>query len=255
MWLKRLVAFFMIITCLAMSGIVVAGVFSSPKQPIAIAPTMMGDQSSSAPTPTVVLKADPETIAAGQAAALDWQTNDATKGCKASDDWTGDKTPNGAESSGRLSSSRNYTFTLTCSNESGDTTASAVVTVGNAAPPAKRNTSTSSSTQSSGPSYCGGRTPCYSAKEVAAHGSAGNCWGYNLDRAIDISHYDLGYHVAKSGISSIEIGQVCGKDLRPGIDGSLAAQGKSYVHTAATKSNNDSSVFPYFVGYFDPTKP
>ncbi|QQS19423.1 hypothetical protein IPL85_04025 [Candidatus Saccharibacteria bacterium] len=90
---------------------------------------------------------------------------------------------------------------------------------------------------------------------MAAHGSAGNCWGYNGNRVINISGFDAAYHKAKSGIGSVEVSGVCGKDLSGSLGGSVSAEGQTRNHNAATKSNADRNLIPYFVGYFDVNKP
>jgi hypothetical protein len=242
----------MIVTCIGMNGLMVVGLIIPAKKPPA-PPTV--SQAAVMPLPTVALTVNPAAVATGSASALTWTTTSNVSTCTASDNWSGDKTPFGAESTGRLSNVGDYTYTLTCSNSAGKAQASAKVSV-TAAPPAVSKPSTSNSGSSGGGStYCGGRLPCYSPNDVAGHGSKGNCWGWNGDRVINISGFDAAFHQAKSGISSIEISQICGKDLAPSLRGQVSAEGQTRVHNETTKNNSDNNERPYFVGYFDSSKP
>ncbi len=72
---------------------------------------------------------------------------------------------------------------------------------------------------------------------------------------MNITGFDAAYHKGKSGISSIEVGGVCGKDLAGSLGGSVSADGQTRNHNSATKSNADRNMIPYFVGYYDANKP
>ncbi|HET6925190.1 MAG TPA: hypothetical protein VFH39_05160 [Candidatus Saccharimonadales bacterium] len=257
MWLKRLVGVMMIIAFGGLNTLVVLGLFQPrhPHTPIVNPSDSPATVSNVAPT--VNLSVGPSTVATGLTSAIQWTTTGTPDSCTASGDWSGDKTIYGAESTGRLPKPGTYTYKLTCRNKIGSATASATVTVTNT-PPATSRVATSTGISSSPAvtaTYCSGRSPCYGKADVARHSSAGDCWGYNLDRVIDISGFDLGYHIAKSGISSIRISGVCGTNLAPALDGSLSAGGQTRNHLASTKSNSDPNEIPYFVGFFDPNKP
>jgi hypothetical protein len=250
MWLRRWVGLALIVTFLGMNAIVLVGFFA-PEKKKPISPL---SQAITAMAPTVVIAATDPTISAGSAGGISWNTTGDPTHCQASGNWSGQKTPFGAESTGRINAAGNYTYTLTCDNALGSAQASAIVTVGNATPPPKSTSSTGTS-QTALVTYCGGRIPCYGPKDVSSHGSMGNCWGYNGDRVIDLHGFDAGYHQTKSGISSIEVSAVCGKNLAPALSGNISVEGQTRNHNTTTKSNADKNEFPYFVGYFDSNKP
>ncbi|MEO8105601.1 MAG: hypothetical protein ABI602_04690 [Candidatus Saccharibacteria bacterium] len=252
MWLRRLVALVMIITCVGMNALVLVGFFSPTQKPVV---NLSSSTTAAIPAPpTVSLTAKPDAITAGSFSAISWTTTGEVSTCTASDNWSGPKTANGAESTGRISTPGNYTYVLTCSNSGGSNKASAIIAVGAAiAPPSPvvpKNTTTVTASL-----YCGGSSPCYGAREVGQHAAAGNCWGWNIDRVYNISQLDSGFHKAKSGINTIEISQLCGKDLAPSLNGSVSAGGTTRNHNPTTKSNADQNETPYVVGYFDANKP
>lgn len=253
MWLRRLVGVVMILTCVGMNVLVLVGFFS----PVKVSKVGFLTEAPTVAAPTVTISAKPDAISAGSYSALTWSTTGTPDTCEASDAWSGAKTPFGAESTGRIANPGNYNYTLTCTNKGGAAKASVVVAVGPAAapPPAAPKSNSGGSSSSTATTYCGGASPCYGPREVASHGGSGNCWGWNGDRVINISGLDAGYHQAKTGISTIEIGQVCGKDLAPSLSGSVSAGGQTRNHNQTTKSNADSNERPYFVGYFDSGKP
>lgn len=260
MWLRRLVAIVMIPVCVGLNVLTLLGIVMpdktkqlAAKEAQENAAALVSGGSSAGTAPMATLTLTPTSIAAGSSSALTWSTTGNPKECTASGSWSGPKTQFGSESTGRISKPGNYTFTLTCSNDAGKSTVEAVLTVGNAAPPPKTNTTTNTQTAAA-PLKCGGRLPCYGPRDVAAHGSKGNCWGWNGNRVINISGFDSAYHIAKSGISSIETSQVCGRDLAPSINGQVAAGGTTRVHNQATKTNSDANEIPYFVGYYDASK-
>lgn len=80
--------------------------------------------------PIVRMAANPiGPITPGSSTTLTWSTTNNPTSCTASGDWSGSKPGSGSASSGALNSVRDYTFTLTCSNGSGSTFASADVQV------------------------------------------------------------------------------------------------------------------------------
>lgn len=253
MWLKKLVGIVMIITLLGMNSIVVIGLLNQPKaKPLSKEPAVI----AVVPVPTVTLKTEPAQIPAMTTSALTWTSTGNPTECVASGSWQGSKTPFGAESTGRIVQPGNYTYTLTCKNPSGNATSSSTITVGNAIPPKNPvvNTSTPVSPSANQANYCSGRTPCYGPKDVAKHNHSGDCWGYNIDRVMNISGFDAAYHQAKSGLSSIEVDQVCGKNLGSALSGSVTVDSQSWNHKQSTKANADKNMAPYFVGYFDANK-
>ena len=259
MWLRKLVAVTMIITCLGMNALVLIGFFSPTSKKDALA--VPADQSSSVQVPTVTVTAKPDAITAGNFSALTWETTNNPKECVASDSWSGVKTPFGAESTGKIATPGSYKYTLTCKNAAGSATATVTVAVGPANAPApsapKGNTAGGSSNGTSTATYCGGRTPCYSAAEIAKHGSSGNCWGWLGDKVINVSGFDSGYHVSRSGIANVQVGGVCGKNLMPSVSGQVGAGDypSGHDHQLGAKSSSDANYQGYFVGFFDASKP
>ncbi len=252
MWLKRLVGIVMIITCVGMNILVLVGFFS----PVTVSTVGLDPTGPTAVAPMVTITAKPDAISAGSYSALTWTTTGSPETCTASGDWAGPKTAFGAESTGRVVEPGNYTYNLECTNDGGTSKATVSIAVGPAsAPPPAPPKSNTSGSGSSGVTYCGGASPCYGPKEVATHSGNGNCWGWNGNRVINISGLDAGYHKAATGISSIEVSQVCGKDLAPSLDGRVSAEGQTRDHNPTTKANIDSNERPYFVGYFDSNKP
>jgi uncharacterized membrane protein len=257
MWLRRLVAIMMIIVCLGLNLLTFLGLVLPDKtKQLAKSsqntkPTA-GGVANLTPAPTISLTGQPTSIVAGSNSVLNWATTGNPQ-CEASGSWSGSKTPFGSESTGRIRTPGNYTYTITCTNSGGKAVASTTITAGNVAAPNHPNTTTT--TPKAGTTYCGGRLPCYSKREVAAHGRSGDCWGWNGDRVINISGFDVKYHQTKSGISNIQISQICGNDLAPSLNGQVSAEGQSHIHNQTTKENADSNEFPYFVGYLDPNKP
>ncbi len=259
MWLKKLVGLSMLITLIGMNAIVLAGFFGPDKSKS----TFDLAQVAVAP-PVVQLSADPAEVTAGNFSALSWNVTGEVTNCTASGDWEGSKTPFGSESTGRRASEGTKYYTLNCENTAGKSQpATIAVTVKPASAvqtPTATPTPTPTQTPVATPSapnvvYCGGATPCYGPREIAGHASAGNCWGWNGNRVINISGLDTGYHKTKTGIGSIEVGGVCGKNLAGSLDGSISAEGQTRDHNTSTKTNADRNMIPYFVGYYDSNKP
>ena len=192
MWLRRLVGIVMILTCIGMNALVLIGFFS----PVKVSKVGFLTEAPAVDPPTVTMTAKPDAISAGSYSALTWVSTNNPDACVASDAWAGPKTPFGAESTGRIPNPGNYSYTLTCSNKGGSAKATVTVAVGPAAapPPAAPKTNSGGSSSSTAVTYCQGASPCYGPREVAAHGSSGNCWGWNGTRVINISGLDEGFH-------------------------------------------------------------
>lgn len=256
MWLRRLVGVTIVLAFVVMNALTVYGLTVSKKVVKPAVQSSPVSQASAVAAPTIVLSAEPTSISAGGSSALKWAAT-GDPACTATSNvvgpWSGVKTQVGAESTGRLSKEGNFVYTLRCTNAGGSAEASATITVGKATAPAQAIVSKSTPTALA-KSYCGGRIPCYGPKDVATHASQGNCWGWNGDVVINISGFDAAYHVAKSGISSIQTSQVCGKDLGSSLSGGVSAGGQSRNHLQSTKSNMNANTAPYYVGYFDATK-
>ena len=260
MWLKRLVGVMMIVTLVGMNALVIVGLLVKPPplpKPVVDVPVVTVPTE---PPPTIELKVEPAKVPANTTSALSWTTTGSPTECLATGTWSGNKTMFGAESTGRLGTPGNYEYKLTCSNKGGKAEAVATVTVGNAIAPPKSVVATSTPSPApsggGGSTFCGGRVPCYSRGEVGGHGSSGNCWGWNGDRVLNISGFDAAFHQAKTGISSITVSGICGADMAGAINGSVGASGApGHAHLGTTKSNSDRNEIPYFVGYYDASKP
>ncbi|MGZ6004754.1 MAG: hypothetical protein ACXWLH_01240 [Candidatus Saccharimonadales bacterium] len=249
MWLRRLVGVTMIVTLIGMNVIAVMGLFAHDK------PAMDGPQTVN-DKPTVSLTVTPGNISAGTTTTLSWSTTGSPSSCNASGSWNGVKTPFGAESSGRIKNPGKYKYVLTCSNSNGSSNASVSLKVSKGVVVSSRPSSGSSSGSSGGKTYCSGRTPCYNAKDVGAHNSKGNCWGWLGDRVINVTGLDVGFHIARSGVSTIELPPICGQDLTSAVSGGVPGAGypSGHDHQLGAKSTSDKNYLSYFVGYFDASK-
>lgn len=254
MWLKKLVAISMIVTLIGMNGIAIAGLLApnSAAGDIALTATL--------PTtlPVVNFSADPTEVQTGLFSALTWSVEGEVESCTASGDWSGEKTAIGSQSTGRLATQGSKTYTLRCKNSAGTIEKSVNIVVKDGTPsamPSSTSTNSNGATAQQAPQYCSGATPCYGPHDVAAHNTAGNCWGYNGNRVINVGGFDAAYHQARSGISSIEVSGICGTNLAGSLAGSVSAGGQTRNHNNATKANADRNMVPYFVGYFDASKP
>lgn len=259
MWLKRLVGIMMIAAFLVMNSLTVYGLVFPKK---VVKPAIQSSAPVQIAPPTVTLSATPGTVSVGDDSALKWSTTGDPK-CVATSTvdgpWTGEKTQFGAESSGVLKKEGKFTYNLKCTNDGGTTDATATITVtaskqtaSNLSSSSSQSTSTTTSTSAT---YCNGRTPCYGPKDVASHASAGNCWGWNVDKVYNITSFDTGYHKDKSGIGTIEVSGVCGKDLTGSLVGTVSAGGQTRNHLQSTKTNASANTNPYMVGYYDAKKP
>jgi hypothetical protein len=258
MWLRRLVGVVMILTCIGMNALVLVGFFSPVK--VSKVGFLTDTPAPTVPAPTVTITAKPDAISAGSFSALTWSTTNSPDTCAASDAWSGAKTPFGAESTGRISTPGNYSYTLTCTNKGGVAKASVTIAVGPAAAPppaAPKGNTNGSGTSAPATTYCNGASPCYGPREVATHSGGGNCWGWLGTRVLNVSGFDVGFHAARSAVSSIQIGGICGKDLLPAISGQVSSSDypSGHDHQLGAKNSSDTNYLGYYVGYFDSSKP
>ena len=86
------------------------------------------------PPPAVTLSASPAVVTTGGSSTLTWSATNATS-CVASDAWTGPRSVSGSESTGPLSGTTPYTYTLSCTGAGGTTSRSVTVTVAATVPP------------------------------------------------------------------------------------------------------------------------
>lgn len=103
-------------------------------------------QVETVPAPTLNFSADASSIAFNSATNLRWSTTNANS-CTASGGWSGAKATSGVQSTGLLTSSKN--FTLTCSGPSGSVTKSYYISVANE--PATNTPTTNSQPKSTTP--------------------------------------------------------------------------------------------------------
>lgn len=252
MWLKKLVAVSMIITMIGMNAVAAIGIFT----PAAKTPGLSISQKIVSDPPAISISASPKSVKTGLYSAIKWSVTGKVDGCQGTGSWGGAKTAFGSESTGRLAKAGTYKFVLTCFNDAGKDTKNVVVKVKDSAVASVPSGDIQTiDTTPTGTVYCLGAAPCYGKNDVAAHKSNGNCWGWNGNRVMNISGFDAAYHKVKSGISSIEVSGVCGTDLAPSLAGAVSAGGQTRNHNNTTKANADSSMAPYFVGYFDSAKP
>lgn len=256
MWLRRLVGVAMIISFIGMNIIVVVGLLQ-PAPPKRVTAELTDQTLSNATVPTLEITAAQGSISANTPTGISWTSTGDPSSCEATGDWSGAKTPVGSESTGRLKEVRDYTFIMTCANDAGSVEASVTISVQPASAPLSTTNSpakSTSKTTQTAPKACLGRLPCYGPSDLSSHNTAGNCWGFNGDRVIDISGFDSGFHKSKSGVGSIEISGVCGGNLATALGGGLTAGGQTRDHNTSTKSNGDQNLISYFVGYYDASK-
>ncbi len=92
----------------------------------ASAPTGTGNVAT---RPSVTIAANPTTMYKGDQSTLTWSATNSPTSCVASGDWSGTKPPTGPQSTGALTSSKEYTYVLTCTNSAGTGTDVATVLV------------------------------------------------------------------------------------------------------------------------------
>ncbi len=87
------------------------------------------------PSPPVVsLSISPLSTTVGSSATLSWSATNSPTSCTASGDWTGTKSASGTQGTGVLSTSKTYSYQLSCNNAGGSNSASTSITVSQGAP-------------------------------------------------------------------------------------------------------------------------
>ncbi len=195
--------------------------------------------------PVVSISVAPASINTGSAATVTWSATASPTSCTASGSWSGSKAASGSVSTGAIASAGSYTYTLSCTNTGGSGSNSATLTATNPAPV-----------------YCGGNTPCYGVTDVAGHASVGNCWGWNLNRVINITGFRPKHPGGQQTGSLESATSSCNRDLHAILVGSAAITGykdsggsTTHNHTKGGANNTASSILSYLVGYWDATKP
>ncbi len=196
--------------------------------------------------PVVTISVSPASITTGASATITWSATNNPSSCTAGGSWSGSKAASGSQTTGAISPAGSYSYSLTCTNSGGTSTSSANLTVSNPATV-----------------YCSGRTPCYGPSDLATHASAGNCWGWNLDWAINITSYRPNH---PGGIQSGSIessSATCNHDIHAVLAGSASIPGyrdsngsTTHGHQSNTVNNGAGTQIAAFrVGYYDATKP
>ncbi len=199
--------------------------------------------------PSITLSVSPSTINTGSSSTITWSVANSPTSCTAGGGWSGSKASNGSQSTGTMNTAGSYSFNLSCSNAGGTSTKSVTLTVNNAAPV-----------------YCGGLTPCYGPSDLAAHGSPGNCWSWNLTWVVNITSFRPSHPggIKSGSTSTIESASgTCNHNMNSILAGSAAISGyrdsggaTTHNHKTATKSNSGSSqLLSFRVGYYDASKP
>ncbi len=127
------------------------------------------------PVPSVTLTASPSSISYASSSTLSWSTTNAVS-CRASGDWSGNKSLNNSQSTGSLTSSK--TYTLTCDGQGG-TSGQATTTVNVGQPPVPTVTLTASP---SNISYASSSTLSWSTANVTSCSASG---GWNGSRPVN----------------------------------------------------------------------
>lgn len=84
--------------------------------------------------PTVTIATLPSRVYNGQSSTISWSATGSPSSCSASGDWSGTKSANGSTSTGQLTQSKKYSYTLTCNNSSGSGYAIATIEVSDPPP-------------------------------------------------------------------------------------------------------------------------
>jgi len=191
--------------------------------------------------PTVSVSLGSSSINTGTSTTYSWSSTGASS-CTGGGVLSGSKaTSGGPVSTGNMASAGTYNYTITCVNSIGGSASStAVLTVSNVATV-----------------YCSGNTPCYGPNDLSTHNTAGSCWGYNVNRVVDVTNLNGGFHKSQDGnlLPSGYTG-VCGNvNLGTFLSGgaSIPSLG-SHNHGSAPK-NNTGTISSYLVGYYDSSKP
>jgi hypothetical protein len=180
-------------------------------------------------------------IAPGTSTTYSWSSANATS-CSGSGALSGSKaTSGGPVTTGVMNTAGTYNFTITCVNAVGGSASStAILTVTSAAIV-----------------YCNGKTPCYGVTDLNSHVTATNCWAYNLDRVVNVTTFNNGYHKSRYGniLPSGFTGDCGNVNLQPFLVGKASIPGiGSHNHSSAVKTNT-GTITGYFTGYYDGTKP
>lgn len=119
-------------------------------------------------------------------------------------------------------------------------------------PSASVSPSTRPSTSPSPATYCGGKTPCYGPRDLAAHAQPGSCWGYNRDVVIDLTAWAPAH---PGGPNVVENSTICGQDLSSFLSGQKSSNGQTHTHSSGTQNNTNAQLNSYKVGTYDAMKP
>jgi hypothetical protein len=196
-------------------------------------------------TPGINISVSPASVTTGAGATLSWSVTNSPSSCSAGGSWSGTKAASGSQAVSQPAAG-NYTYSLSCSNSGGTATNSTSM-----------NVSTPVSV------YCSGLTPCYGQADMAAHATAGSCWGYNLTWVIDITSY-APHHKGGTGAGSLATaGSTCNMDIHSILTGASSIPGykdsggkTTHGHNSSTTTNSSSSALKsYFKGYYDSSKP
>ncbi|MBL8121872.1 hypothetical protein JNM87_03920 [Candidatus Saccharibacteria bacterium] len=114
--LSKLQNYLFTITCKTDKGTGFATVAVSVTSPTA---SSSSNSSSSGGKPVVTVAAVPALIYAGTSSTIRWEATNSPTGCTASGDWSGTKAGSGSESTAKLTTAKQYTYTITCTNASG----------------------------------------------------------------------------------------------------------------------------------------
>ena len=200
-------------------------------------------------TPVISLSVSPTSITTSSSSTITWNATNSPTSCTASGSWSGSKAASGSQSTGTLATAGSYTYTLSCTNAGGTTSNSATLTVTNPAPV-----------------YCGGLTPCYGPADLAAHGTIGNCWGWNGNWVINITSFRPSHKggIKAGSTSTLEnTSATCNHDINAILRGTAGIPGyqdnggnTTHGHASSTINNSASSLLSgYRAGYYDATKP
>ena len=205
--------------------------------------------------PVVSLSVMPATINPGSSSTISWKATDMSGPCNASGAWSGSYAGTGGSiTTGVKNTAGSFTYTLTCTNSGGTSSSSAVLTVSN----------------TTGPIYCGGLTPCYGVSEMAARASVGNCWAWNSGTSavpwvFNITSYRPS-HPGGSTTGNIEgtsASPSCNININSILSGTAPIAGyrdknnnATFSHGPFTKNNEaGTSMISFRVGYYDAKKP
>lgn len=194
--------------------------------------------------PVVTISVSPKSITAGSSSTIGWSATNSPTSCTAGGSWSGTKAASGSQSTGTMNSAGTFTYSLTCANAGGSSTASVSLSV--AAAPVV---------------YCGGAANCYGNADMAAHASSSTCWAYtkynrsgNYASVFNLNAASPGSKISSThglkGISSGNFYSKCGQDMTVCLNGS--GQCGSWKNHS---SGNMSSYSQTFIGYYDPAKP